>query len=102
MKSGEISLNAAAVVSTLTRDEQATAAQGGAQELKAAAKRVRDAKKKPKAEEPAPTDSESNGAEAPPVKSVEELTQRVTELEAENERLRQQVKALQDLLAEQV
>jgi cell division protein FtsB len=33
--------------------------------------------------------------------SPEELQQRVNELEAENERLRQQIKALQELLAEQ-
>lgn len=33
--------------------------------------------------------------------SPEEMQQRITELEAENERLRQQVKALQELLAEQ-
>lgn len=41
-----------------------------------------------------------SGAEAAP--SVDELRKRVADLESENERLRQQVKALQDLLAEQV
>jgi len=97
VKSGELSLNAAAVVATLPVEEQKTVAAGGAQELKQAARRVRDAKKKPKAEAPAAAPDE--GA-APPA-SAEELRQRVTELEAENERLRQQVKALQDLLAEQ-
>ncbi len=97
VKSGELSLNAAAVVATLPVEEQKTVAAGGAQELKQAARRVRDAKKKPKAEVPAAAPDE--GA-APPA-SAEELRQRVTALEAENERLRQQVKALQDLLAEQ-
>lgn len=97
VKSGELSLNAAAVVATLPVEEQKTVAAGGAQELKQAARRVRDAKKKPKAEAPAAAPDE--GA-APPA-SAEALRQRVTELEAENERLRQQVKALQDLLAEQ-
>ncbi len=97
VKSGELSLNAAAVVATLPVEEQQTVAAGGAQELKQAARRVRDAKKKPKAEAPAAAPDE--GA-APPA-SAEELRQRVTALEAENERLRQQVKALQDLLAEQ-
>ncbi len=97
VKSGELSLNAAAVVATLPVEEQQTVAAGGAQELKQAARRVRDAKKKPKAEVPAAAPDE--GA-APPA-SAEELRQRVTALEAENERLRQQVKALQDLLAEQ-
>ena len=42
--------------------------------------------------------ADHDGAETAP--SVDELRKRVTELEAENERLRQQVKALQDLLAE--
>lgn len=42
----------------------------------------------------------ADGEEAA-IASPEELQKRVGELEAENERLRQQVKALQDLLAEQ-
>ena len=75
------------------------AAAGGAQELKQAARRVRDAKKKPKSEA-SPSATAPDESTAPPA-SAEELRQRVTELEAENERLRQQVKALQDLLAEQ-
>ena len=65
--------------------------------LKQAAKRVRDAKKKPKAEKPAAEES----ADAAPAASAEELQARVTELEAENERLRMQVKTLLELLAEQ-
>ena len=96
VKSGELSLNAAAVVATLPVDEQKSMAAGGAQELKQAARRVRDAKKKPKAEAPAAA-QEGDG----PAASPDALRQRVAELEAENERLRQQVKALQDLLAEQ-
>ena len=96
VKSGELSLNAAAVVATLPVDEQKSVAAGGAQERKQAARRVRDAKKKPKAEAPAAA-QEGDG----PAASPDALRQRVAELEAENERLRQQVKALQDLLAEQ-
>ncbi|MPM79001.1 hypothetical protein SDC9_126017 [bioreactor metagenome] len=101
VKSGEISLNAAAVVATLPQNEQASAAQGGAQELKAAAKRVRDAKKKPKAEAADVASDDAEGMAEAAAPSVDELRKRVSELEAENERLRQQVKALQDLLAEQ-
>ena len=97
VKSGELSLNAAAVVATLPEEEQQAVAAEGADALKQAAKRVRDAKKKPKAEKPAADES----AEATPIASAEELQARVTELEAENERLRMQVKTLQDLLAEQ-
>ena len=97
VKAGELSLNAAAVVATLPEEEQQAVAAEGADALKQAAKRVRDAKKKPKAEKPAADES----AEAAPIASAEELQARVTELEAENERLRMQVKTLQELLAEQ-
>ena len=97
VKSGEISLNAAAVVATLPEEEQQAVAAEGADALKQAAKRVRDAKKKPKAEKPAAEES----ADAAPAASAEELQARVTELEAENERLRMQVKTLQELLSEQ-
>ena len=60
---------------------------------------MRESKKKPKTEavENASDDMDASVEAAP---SVDELRKRVTELEAENERLRQQVKALQDLLAE--
>ncbi|WP_343678110.1 plasmid replication/partition related protein [Comamonas testosteroni] len=97
VKAGELSLNAAAVVATLPEEEQQAVAAEGADALKQAAKRVRDAKKKPKAAKPETEES----AEAAPAASPEELQARVTELEAENERLRLQVKTLQDLLAEQ-
>ena len=97
VKSGELSLNAAAVVATLSVEEQQAAAAGGAQDLKQAAKRVREARKKPKAGTQDMA-AEGEAAAAPP--DAAQLRQRVTELEAENERLRQQVKALQDLLAE--
>ena len=97
VKSGELSLNAAAVVATLPEQEQQAVAAEGADALKQAAKRVRDAKKKPKAAKPEADES----AEAAPAASAEELQARVTELEAENERLRMQVKTLQELLSEQ-
>ena len=97
VKAGELSLNAAAVVATLPEEEQQAVAAEGADALKQAAKRVRDAKKKPKAEKPVAEES----AETAPAASAEELQARVTELEAENERLRMQVKTLQELLAEQ-
>jgi uncharacterized small protein (DUF1192 family) len=99
VRSGDISLNTAAVVASLPVDEQQAVAAAGADELKQAAKRVRDAKKKPKAAKPEADAAEGEGAVA--IASPEEMQQRITELEAENERLRQQVKALQELLAEQ-
>ena len=97
VKAGELSLNAAAVVATLPEEEQQAVAAEGADALKQAAKRVRDAKKKPKAAKPEADES----AEAAPAASAEELQARITELQAENERLRMQVKTLQELLAEQ-
>lgn len=97
VKTGELTLNAAAVVATLPMAEQQAVAAEGGDSLKQAAKRVRDAKKKPKAaKEEMPTEGDEAATASP-----EELQKRVGELEAENERLRQQVKALQDLLAEQ-
>lgn len=97
VRAGELTLNAAAVVATLPMEEQQAVAAEGADGLKQAAKRVRDAKKKPKAEKP----MAEEGAEDAPAASVEELQARVSELEAENQRLQLQVKTLQELLAEQ-
>ena len=99
VKAGELSLNAAAVVASLPVEEQQAVAAEGAESLKQAAKRVREAKKKPKADKPLAADEDSLDAAAPA--SPEELQARVAELEAENERLRLQVKTLQELLAEQ-
>lgn len=98
VKAGELSLNAAAVVATLPVEEQQAVAAEGADGLKQAAKRVRDAKKKPKTEKTVDAEADMDAA---PAASPEELQTRVTELEAENERLRLQVKTLQELLAEQ-
>ena len=99
VRSGDISLSTAAVVASLPVDEQQAVAAAGADELKQAAKRVRDAKKKPKAAKPEAEAADGEGAAV--TASPEELQQRVNELEAENERLRQQIKALQELLTEQ-
>lgn len=99
VRSGDISLSTAAVVASLPVDEQQAVAAAGADELKQAAKRVRDAKKKPKAAKAEADAADGEGAAV--TASPEELQQRVDELEAENERLRQQIKALQELLAEQ-
>ncbi|WP_312306671.1 plasmid replication/partition related protein [Pulveribacter sp.] len=95
VKSGELSLNTAAVVASLPQDEQKAAAAGGAQELKQAARRVRESKKKPRAT----AEADEAAATTPPADATA-LQARVAELEAENQRLREQVKALQDLLAE--
>ena len=100
VKSGTISLNAAAAVATLPAEEQVAAATAGKDELKQAAKRVREAKRKTR-EEAAP----KNAAEAPQsadasnTDELPALRARVAELTAENEALRQQLAQLRAQLS---
>ncbi len=105
VKAGEISISAAAVVASLPEDEQRAAAQGGKDELKQAAKRVRDSRRKPKPERAAddaqsahgPTHEQAETAPASP--EVEALRQRVASLTAENQALRMELDALRARLA---
>jgi hypothetical protein len=85
VKSGAISINAAAAVATLPEQEQIAAALGGRDELRQAAKRVRDTKKRVKADGPEETAEPD---------SVESLKARIADLLAENASLRQQLAAL--------
>jgi hypothetical protein len=97
VKAGAISINAAAAVATLPAEEQAAAAAAGADELKQAAKRVREAKRKPAAAGPVPDaelDGEADAAAPRPEDTVASLRQRVAALEAENLALRQELAAL--------
>lgn len=101
VKSGVISINAAAAVATLPAEEQVAAASAGKDELKLAAKRVRDAKRAAReamAEHSvpafAPDDAATEGID--PVATVAALQQRVAALEAENAELRQQLQALRN------
>ncbi len=101
VKSGVISINAAAAVATLPAEEQVAAASAGKNELKLAAKRVRDAKRAAReamAEHSvpafAPDDAATEGID--PVATVAALQQRVAALEAENAELRQQLQALRN------
>jgi hypothetical protein len=89
VKSGTISINAAAAVASLPEQEQVAAALGGREELQQAAKRVRETRKRAKAEaaDEVPDDAASD--------SVPALQARVRELEAENLLLRAQLAALQ-------
>lgn len=104
VKQGTISLNAAAAVASLPAEEQKAAALAGKDELKQAAKRVREVKRKPTPEREASADTEGCG-EAPweaangAPDELQALRQRVAELTAENEALRQQNAALQARLA---
>ena len=91
IKSGTISLNAAAAVASLPAEEQKAAAIAGKEELKQAAKRVRDARRKPR-EAPEATEAP---AQADPLQALQE---RVAALTAENASLRSQVAALESRL----
>ncbi len=100
VKAGEISINAAAAVATLPTEEQIAAAAVGKDELKLAAKRVRESRQrnnKP-AKEAAPQD-EPAAAPAPTTPDaelfVQTLQQRLAALTAENTALREQVAQLQ-------
>ena len=89
LKAGAISINAAAALASLPAEEQKAAAAAGKDELKQAAKRVRDAKRKPRN----PQD-ESQELESPTAMEGDEiqvLQRRVAELTAENNVLREQV-----------
>ncbi|WP_395316570.1 plasmid replication/partition related protein [Variovorax sp. UC74_104] len=94
VKSGVISINTAAAVATLPAEEQVSAANAGKDELKQAAKRVRESKKKPRAESAEASPDDESGTD-----TVQALQQRVAELTAENESLRRQVADLQAQLA---
>jgi polyhydroxyalkanoate synthesis regulator phasin len=96
VKAGEISLSAAAVVASLPEEEQRAAAQGGRSELKEAARRVRESRRKPRAAAE-PEAAEALQATPPAVAEegeVEALRQRVASLTAENQALRMELDAL--------
>jgi ParB-like chromosome segregation protein Spo0J len=97
VRAGELSINAAAALASLPAQEQAAAAAAGPDELKQAAKRVRDARRKPR-------DGGGGGAgnaggsltsDGAAPDGLEPLRQRVAELSAENVALRVQLMALQ-------
>lgn len=99
VKSGVISINAAAAVATLPQEEQVAAATAGKDELRQAAKRVREAKRKPAATaaagESAAT-SEGGAGAAAPADELQALRERVAALTAENAALRARLQALGD------
>lgn len=95
VRAGAVSLSTAAAVATLPVEEQVAAAVAGKDELKQAAKRVRDAKRKPRSESEAPEGDDASGPDSTPTASqVLALQQQVASLTAENEALRQQVATL--------
>lgn len=91
VKAGTISINAAAAVASLPEDEQRAAASGGDKELKEAAKRVREARRKPKETAPVEAANDAGGDDS----ELLQLRRRVSELTAEVESLRRQLAELQ-------
>ncbi|XQA73758.1 plasmid replication/partition related protein [Xanthomonas sacchari] len=93
VKSGAISINAAAAVASLPEEEQRAAAMAGKDELKQAAKRARESKRKPKPTPPAAAEDATAAADGDGDATLA-LRQRVAKLEAENQALREEVAAL--------
>ncbi|MFN7122738.1 MAG: plasmid replication/partition related protein [Hydrogenophaga sp.] len=87
LKAGAISLNAAAAVAGLPAEEQVAAALAGKDELKLAAKRARDARRKP-------PEIDDEAAAPAPSDELATLRLKVAELEADNAALRDEVAAL--------
>jgi len=95
VRSGIISINAAAAVSSLPEEEQREAALAGSKELKEMAKRVRDSKRKPReaaANEPI-TPSPETGVDDG-VDELNRLRKEVAELQEENAALRKELDEL--------
>jgi hypothetical protein len=96
VRSGTISINAAAAVSILPAEEQVAAAAAGKDELKQAAKRVRESKRKLREVSPADTEeTDGGGGGDDSSELIAELRHRVAELEAENQALRRQIGEMQ-------
>lgn len=102
VKSGAISINAAAAVATLPEDEQRAAALAGGAELKQAAKRVRESKRKPREAKPVEIEEEAAPARfvanADESEELQALRQRVAELSEENESLKLEIAGLRAAL----
>lgn len=97
IKSGEISINAAAVVATLPAEKQIAAAAGGKKELRETARQVRAAKSPPKPRPqlpPLPEDATAEQIE------IQRLSILVAELTEERDLLKKKVQNLTIALAE--
>jgi hypothetical protein len=97
VRAGTISINAAAAVASLPAEEQVAVAAAGADELKQAAKRVRDATRRPPRDPVAGAEGGDGSDHADASAAAGELTQlraRVAELSAENAALRAELAAL--------
>ncbi|GAB3060915.1 plasmid replication/partition related protein [Stenotrophomonas tumulicola] len=111
VKNGQLSISAAAAVASLPEEEQRAAASGGKDELKQAAKRAREANRKPRPAKPEPEpmldaaqeadEDELAARDTEVLAALEQLGEgapalraRVVALTRENDALRQQLAAL--------
>ncbi|WP_211465783.1 ParB N-terminal domain-containing protein [Collimonas silvisoli] len=95
VKSGVISINAAAAVASLPSEQQIAAVAGGRKELRQAARQVREARLPPKPElDPPPSDATPDQIE------IHRLTQLVAELTEERDQLKKKVQHLTIALTE--
>ena len=113
VKNGQLSISAAAAVASLPEDEQRAAATGGKDELKQAAKRAREANRKPRAAKPDAavqveevSEDEQALRDAEVMHALEQLGEgapalraRIVSLTRENDALRQQLAALRAQLS---
>ncbi|GAA4015831.1 hypothetical protein [Actimicrobium antarcticum] len=95
VKSGVISINAAAAVASLPSAAQVAAVAGGKKELQQAARQVRESRLPPKPEVPAPPDDAT-----PDQLEIHRLTVLVDELTAERDQLKKKTQHLTIALAE--
>jgi hypothetical protein len=95
VKSGTISITAAAAVASLPKDQQVAAVAGGAKELRQAAKQVREARMPPK-----PQPARLPGDATPDQIAIHRLTGLVADLTEERDRLKKKVQHLTIALAE--
>jgi len=94
VKAGSLSINAAAAVATLPEEEQKAAASAGMDQLKQAAKRVRDAKRKQRESVPLTDDSLNVADGEEQADELPRLRKLVDILTDENKQLRKQVATL--------
>ena len=95
VKSGDISINAAAAVASLPSEKQVAAVAGGKKELRQVARQVREARLPPKPELASPPDDAT-----PEQREIHRLKLLVDELSAERDHLKKKVQHLTIALAE--
>ena len=101
VKSGVISINAAAAVASLPVEDQVAAVAGGKKELQQAARQVRESKSRQRAATAPEAGSDSAAeeqlarAEMSPQQELAALRDRVRELEAENAELRARLQSIE-------